>query len=183
MELNTERLLLRTLDETAAEAVLRFSERNRVFWGPWDPVRDDSFYTTERQAEILKDEAVKTASGGMVRYWLYKKGDSSEQIIGNLALSNIVRGAFQSCHLGYKIDEDHAGNGYMSEALKEVIRFAFEDMALHRIEANIIPSNEPSLRLVKKLGFYEEGLAIKYLKINGVWQDHYHMVLRNEAME
>ncbi|WP_278244288.1 GNAT family N-acetyltransferase [Caldisalinibacter kiritimatiensis] len=95
----------------------------------------------------------------------------------------MVRGPFLSCFLGYKLDKDEVNKGYMTEALKMGIDIAFNELKLHRIEANIMPKNEASLRIVKKLGFYEEGVAKKYLKINGKWEDHIHMVLLNEDIE
>nr|WP_281201113.1 GNAT family N-acetyltransferase [Orenia metallireducens] len=95
----------------------------------------------------------------------------------------MVRGCFQSCYLGYHLDKEEVNNGYMTEALEEAINFLFEEFKLHRIEANIMPKNNPSLRVVQKLGFYNEGLAKKYLTINGKWEDHIHMVLLNEEVE
>jgi ribosomal-protein-alanine N-acetyltransferase len=82
--------------------------------------------------------------------------------------------------LGYKLDADEINKGYMTEALRKGIDIAFNEVGLHRIEANIMPKNKRSLRTVEKLGFYNEGLAYKYLKINGKWEDHIHMVLLNE---
>lgn len=73
--------------------------------------------------------------------------------------------------------------GLMTEGIQAVIIYAFEELQLHRIEANIMPRNKASMKVVQKLGFYEEGLAYKYLKINGVWEDHFHMVIRNVTME
>jgi ribosomal-protein-alanine N-acetyltransferase len=103
--------------------------------------------------------------------------------IGTVSLSNIVRGPFQSCHLGYKLDKDEINKGFMTEAVEKVINITFKDLKLHRIEANIMPKNKASLRVVEKLNFYNEGIAYKYLKINGKWEDHIHMVLLNEDLE
>jgi len=96
---------------------------------------------------------------------------------------NIVRGVFLSCHLGYGLDKDEINKGYMTEALNAVIRFAFDKVKLHRIEANVMPRNKPSIRIVEKLGFKNEGLARKYLKINGKWEDHIHFVVLNKKLE
>lgn len=71
----------------------------------------------------------------------------------------------------------------MTETTKAVVKYAFKDLGLHRIEGNVMPRNERSLRVVEKCGFQSEGIAEKYLKINGVWEDHVHMVIRNHAME
>jgi [ribosomal protein S5]-alanine N-acetyltransferase len=89
-------------------------------------------------------------------------------------------GAFLSCHLGYKLDKDEINKGYITEAIQKGIEVMFNEFGLHRIEANIMPKNKRSLRVVEKLGFYNEGLAYKYLKINDKWEDHIHMVLLND---
>ena len=179
--LETERLLLRVLDEFSADVVLDFHQRNREFFEPWDPIKTPEFFTLGYQEELLRLELERMKRGEMCKVWLCKKADPT-LIIGMVSLNNIIRGAFQSCHLGYKIDQAHQNQGYMTEAVKAIVDFGFQTLALHRIEANIIPINTSSLRVVKKLGFTPEGLAKQYLKINGKWQDHLHMVLLNENM-
>ena len=86
-----------------------------------------------------------------------------------------------SCYLGYKLDREHIRKGYMTEALREGIKWMFHKEKLHRIEANIMPRNEASIKTVEKLGFVYEGISKSYLNINGVWEDHIHMVLLNDA--
>jgi ribosomal-protein-alanine N-acetyltransferase len=93
-------------------------------------------------------------------------------MIGTCNFSNIVRGVFQACHLGYAISQSHQGKGLMSEAVELGIRYMFEIVKLHRIMANYMPRNERSARLLEKLGFEREGYAKSYLKIAGVWEDH-----------
>jgi ribosomal-protein-alanine N-acetyltransferase len=184
IELLTERLVLRTVDASFAAPALDFAIRNRAFLEEWNPLVDESFYTLEFQQQRLGIERELLAQDRSVRLWLFKRDDRSYQrIIGDLAFSNIVRGAFQSCHLGYKVDGAEINQGYITEALSRAIRFAFDDMRLHRIEANIMPKNARSRRVVEKLGFVDEGLAHKYLKIAGVWEDHIHYVLLNPHEE
>jgi ribosomal-protein-alanine N-acetyltransferase len=91
---------------------------------------------------------------------------------GEINVSNIVRGAMQSCTVGYWIDEALAGNGYMPEAMAVIMRFVFEEIGLHRLEAGIIPRNRASRRVVEKLNIRDEGMAERFLQINGVWEDH-----------
>ncbi|MNZ76776.1 putative ribosomal N-acetyltransferase YdaF [compost metagenome] len=146
---------------------------------PWEPERESVFYTIDYQSNLLREEYIKIQEGSLYKAWIIK----SDKIIGSIALSNIVMGVFQSCHLGYKLDEQEQGKGIMTESLRPIIDYAFQELSLHRIEANIMPRNKGSIRLVEKLGFYNEGLARKYLKINGVWEDHIHMVLLNEEEE
>jgi len=175
----TERLTLRPLGVDEAERALAFELRNRDFFKPWEPARDSAYYTLERQRELIAEDEKQIEAFRGLRLWLFE----DDRLLGTAALSNIVRGAFLSCHLGYKLDRGETGKGYMTEAIGALVTIAFEALELHRIEANIMPRNAASLKLVKKLGFYEEGLARKYLKIDGVWEDHLHMVLRNEGLE
>jgi len=99
---------------------------------------------------------------------------------GEVNLNSIQRGPFQNAYVGYWIDEKLAGNGYIPEALVVVLRFAFEELHLHRVQAAIVPRNESSLGVAKKLDLREEGTALKYLEINGVWEDHIRMALTAE---
>lgn len=181
--LETERLVLSVLNEDSASQVLNYYERNTEFLGEWEPVKDDKFYTVDYQREALRKELSKITDGGAFRVWIFKKEEAFSRIIGSIALNNIVYGAFLSCHLGYKLDRDEINQGYITEALNKVIEFTFTTLGLHRVEANILPRNVRSMRVVEKLRFYDEGLAKKYLRINGKWEDHIHMVLLNNAME
>jgi [ribosomal protein S5]-alanine N-acetyltransferase len=101
-------------------------------------------------------------------------------IVGQISLGNIVRGSFQSCYTGYWLAAAHTGRGLMTEALGLTLRHAFVDLELHRVEANIIPINRTSLALVKRCGMRYEGTALRYLLINGVWQDHEHWAITVE---
>jgi [ribosomal protein S5]-alanine N-acetyltransferase len=93
-------------------------------------------------------------------------------ILGTITLSQIYGGGFQSAYLGYQIGADFAGQGYMTEALTLALHYAFAELKLHRLEANIQPGNVPSIALVKRAGFVQEGFSRKYLKICGRWRDH-----------
>ena len=98
-----------------------------------------------------------------------KKGHS---IVGSINLSQIFRGGFKSAYLGYQVGSPFAGQGYMTEAIQLVLRYAFDKMKLHRLEANIQPNNAASIALVKRAGFRKEGYSRKYLKVGGRWRDH-----------
>jgi len=93
-------------------------------------------------------------------------------IVGAINLSQIFRGGFQSAYLGYHIGASFARQGYMTEALELVLKYAFDKLRLHRLEANIQPSNRASIALVKRAGFVREGFSRRYLKIGGRWRDH-----------
>ena len=184
LQLHTEHLTLKVLDPSYAERVLDFYARNREFLHEWSPTAAEEFYTAAFHAEKLAGELDWMREGWLLRVHLFGRADTAfERVLGIVALNNIVRGAFQSCHLGYQIDERAANQGLMTEALRRVIAYAFDQMRLHRIEANIMPRNARSRRVAEKLGLVDEGLARKYLKINGAWEDHIHYVILNEAVE
>lgn len=177
----TERLILKVLDQSSAQSVLDYYLRNRSFLEEWEPVRSEEFYTLAyHEVQLEKDQTLMENKSGL-RLWMFKKNEENK-IIGSIGFNNIVWGAFLSCHLGYKLDKDEINRGYMTEAIKKGIDIVFDDYGLHRIEANIIPRNKQSRRVVEKLGFYNEGLAYKYLKINGIWEDHIHFVLLNDKV-
>jgi ribosomal-protein-alanine N-acetyltransferase len=180
----TDRLILKILDETNSLQLLDYYLRNRDFLEEWEFKRPNEFYTLEALTVQLRNEFKDLEEKRALRLWIFKKSDEeNSQILGTIAFNNIVWGAFQSCFLGYKLDKDEINKGYVTEALKKGIEIAFNEYKLHRIEANIMPKNIRSLRVVEKLGFYNEGLAYKYLKINEKWEDHIHMVLLNENLE
>ncbi|MDF2522550.1 MAG: Ribosomal-protein-alanine N-acetyltransferase [Clostridiales bacterium] len=174
----TERLILKVLEPSDAPMVLDYYMQNKDFLSEWEPLRNNEFYTLEFHEKQLLSDFESFENGNSLRFWIFLK-DNNEKVIGSFAISNIIRGAFQSCHLGYKLDGAEIRKGYMTEALLKGIQIAFEEYKLHRIEANVMPKNKASLRVVEKLGFYNEGLAYKYLKINNKWEDHIHMVLLN----
>ncbi len=91
---------------------------------------------------------------------------------GEINVNSIQRGPFQNAYVGYWIDEARAGNGYMPEAVAVVCRFAFDELKLHRLQIAIIPRNAKSRRVMEKLRLREEGVAVGYLEINGLWEDH-----------
>jgi [ribosomal protein S5]-alanine N-acetyltransferase len=177
----TERLVLKVIDKSYAELIVNYYLRNKSFLEEWEPVKGEDFYTKQYQEEQLDKELSNIENNNSFRLWVFKKGDES-RIIGSVGFSNIVRGAFLSCTLGYKLDKDEINKGYITDAIQKGIEIMFNEFGLHRIEANIMPKNTRSLRVVEKLGFYNEGLAYKYLKINEKWEDHIHMVLLNEKV-
>lgn len=99
---------------------------------------------------------------------------------GEINISSVQRGPFQSAYVGYWIDEARAGNSYTPEAVVVLARHAFEQLGLHRLQISIIPRNAASRRVAEKLALREEGTALRYLEINGVWEDHVRYAITAE---
>lgn len=177
----TERLILKVLDRSYADIVCDYFSRNREFLEEWEPVKDDEFYTEKYHEMQLEKELERIKNGSLLKLWIFKREDES-RVIGSVSFDNIIMAAFLSCHLGYRLDNDEINKGYMTEAIRKGTDIVFNDLKLHRIEANIMPKNKRSLRTAEKSGFYNEGLAYKYLNINGKWEDHIHMVLLNDKI-
>lgn len=103
-----------------------------------------------------------------------------DAIVGTITLSQIFRKVFQNAYLGYQLFGGFTGNGYMTEAVDLVLRFAFVELGLHRIEANVQPENKPSIAVLKRNGFVKEGFSRRYLKIAGRWRDHERWAILKE---
>lgn len=164
----TERLTLHAAHPRHAQALQAHLVQNRAYLQPWEPTRDDDFFGLGAITQRLEAMAEKTTSGEALHLLILR----DDRIIGSCNFSNIVRGAFEACHLGYALDETAQGQGLMHQALNAAIGYVFAEMKLHRIMANYKPENQRSARLLERLGFEREGYARAYLKINGVWADH-----------
>lgn len=182
MFITTPRLLMRSPEAADAGAVADYLLRNHTFLQPFEPVRTALYYTVAYQAQQLQQQATDWINRINCRFYISPLSDN-DLIIGYVALNNIVMGDFCSCFLSYQLDQGYLNKGLTTEAVKEVVRFGFGTLQLHRIEANIMPQNRPSIRVAEKCGFTNEGLAQKYLRINGVWEDHFHYVRLNDDLE
>ncbi len=175
--LNTSRLILRLPNEADSVKLQAFDERNMGLMSPWRSAAGEP--KIDHKTQLLKwDQEFK--EGKSIRFLLFLKENSESEIIGFCNFSQIIRGPFQACYLGYHIDAALQGKGLMSEAVAKATEYMFETQKLHRIMANYMPSNERSARLLQKLGFVIEGHAKKYLLINGQWEDHILTSLTNE---
>lgn len=176
LELRTARLLLQAPDAAPdnpqVAAVGDFYRRNAAHFAPWDPPLPPDHAKPARVAQALADGAQAFATGRALRWWLLPADDPG-RVIGQVHLSGLVRGAFQSGHLGYALDAACQGRGLMHEALRAVVDEAFSPrLNLHRLQAAVRPENRRSLAVLARLGFGEIGLARNYLFIDGAWRDH-----------
>ena len=182
LHIQSENLDLHILDQSWSGEVLDYHVQNRAFFSFWNPIPRPRFWTQKFQEAKLKEDREALLSKRQVKFWLFEQ-DDPPTIIGHINYSNLVWGGFLSCFLGYSISQKHNGKGYATEAVSRSVKFMFEQAHLHRIEANIIPRNKASIRVVEKAGFEYEGRSTKYLKINGTWEDHLHYVVRNHSLE
>jgi ribosomal-protein-alanine N-acetyltransferase len=178
--LQTGRLGLMLPHPGLAAAMLDFAMRNQPHLRPWSPPAPANFHALEYwQDNILATRAAFDA-GSMVRL-LMLPASAPDKIIGSIGFSQIARGPFCSCMLGYQIDQAYEGQGLMHEALQAAIRYMFQEQKLHRIGANYMPHNIRSGRLLARLGFHIDGYAKNYLFIDGAWRDHILTSLVNDA--
>jgi [ribosomal protein S5]-alanine N-acetyltransferase len=157
------RVRLRVLERSDREPFLALARESRELHRPWT-------YPPER-ADQFDDLFARSRREDFVCVLACLRDDDRE-IAGVFTISQIVRGAFQSAYLGYYANARHAGRGLMREAMEQLLDHAFGPLALHRLEANIQPGNQPSIALARGAGFRLEGFSPRYLLIGGQWRDH-----------
>lgn len=168
----TERLLLRLLEPVEAGLMVTYLTENRAHLEPWEPVRTEAYYTLELWERELRSRQGQFFSGESARLVIFLRDNPKGPLVGVVNFSEIMRGVFQACFLGYSLHHAYQGHGYMQEALFAAVNYMFDTFKLHRVMANYMPRNQRSGQLLKRLGFNVEGYARDYLKIAGAWEDH-----------
>jgi ribosomal-protein-alanine N-acetyltransferase len=166
-----------------AARVAAFQRANRAFLAAQEPPRPDAYYTEAHWAHRLAELAAAAAADQQYGYFVQLRAsvDATAPLVGWLSFSNVVRGAFHACYLGYHLSAGAEGHGYMTEALRVAIDHMFGAKNLHRIMANYVPTNTRSERVLRRIGFEREGLAKSYLYLGGAWRDHVLTSLTNPA--
>ena len=177
------RVVLRPLVPSDFPSWREVRRRNVDWLTKWEPTR------LTGQPDVIEDPhafAVRCSArererqmGAGYGFGVFTEGEFA----GEVNLSSIQRGPFQNAYVGYWMDEARAGNGYTPEALVAIFRFSFEEVALHRLQISIIPRNASSHRVVEKLAIRNEGVAERYLEINGVWEDHVRYAITLEEWD
>ncbi len=168
--IHTRRLQLRVPVSADYVAWAELRACSRAFLAPWEPAwtRDELSRSAFRRRIRHYHQELRDESG--YAFFLFDR--ETDKLLGGVSLSNVRRGVTQSCALGYWVGEPLAGYGFMTEAVNGILPFVFDTLHLNRLEAACLPSNASSIKVLEKNRFCQEGLAKKYLKINGVWQDH-----------
>lgn len=169
--LKGERCYLRILQEEDALTFTEMISQNKHYWTIFEPRQEASFYTVSIQQQKIRESLYQMRDRREYNFGIYDAQTS--RLIGHISLYGIKRLPFSSGFIGYSIDERNSGRGIGSEAVGLVTNFAFERVALHRIEAYVSPRNEGSIIVLERSGYQREGLLRKLLFINGVWEDHY----------
>ncbi len=179
VSLHGRRVVLRTMVEADYDAWHEVRVRCRDWLLKWEPRSANAPHLAEDRRSFVtrcqvreRERQIGTGFG----FGIFVEG----RFVGEISLSSIQRGPLQSAFVGYWIDEAYAGRGLMPESVVVVLQFAFESLRLHRIEINIIPRNAASRRVVEKLGLRFEGIAERYLEIDGAWEDHAHYAVTAE---
>ncbi|MGJ8646533.1 MAG: GNAT family N-acetyltransferase [Marinomonas colpomeniae] len=166
----TSRGILTVLHESQARLLHDYVNQEKVFLAPWEPLRDEGYYTFDTCLLRVREMRRDFLEGSGVVLCLLSPNEDKMLAYSNY--SNIIRGVFQACNLGYSLRENEQGKGIMQEALSAGIEYLKTELDIERIQASYMPRNAKSAAVLNNLGFEKEGLARKYLKINGVWEDH-----------
>lgn len=145
-------------------------EQSRAFLTPWEPLWPPDDLTRASFRYRVRRHMEEAARDEAYTFFVYREEDDT--LLGGLSLGHVRRGVSQSATLGYWMGAPHAGKGYMTRAVRAIANYAFDRQGLHRVEAACLPTNEPSRRLLERVGFKYEGYARSYLNINGQWRDH-----------
>ena len=180
MRLTGKRITMRPLAASDFRTWSEVRARNADWLTVWEPLRQPTLPdpTTDRSAFTARcvQRDRDRANGVAYQFGLFV----DQRVAGEINLNNVIRGAMQSGTIGYWIDQRHAGQAYVAEGVALLMQFAFEHLSLHRVEICIVPRNMNSRRVMDKLQVRDEGVALRYLEINGVWEDHIRYAMTAE---
>jgi [ribosomal protein S5]-alanine N-acetyltransferase len=170
--IESARLVCTIPSPRAAPRLSAYAIDNDRHLAPWEPPRPEGYFTEGYWRRRLEMNREEHAADQSLRLTILRRGDLEGPVVGHLNFNTVVRGAFQACTMGYSLDHRCVGQGFMTEAILAAIPFVFGTLKLHRIQANYIPTNERSGRVLRRAGFVVEGYARDYLFVGGAWRDH-----------
>jgi ribosomal-protein-alanine N-acetyltransferase len=166
-----------TLDD--APALTKIVSEDRDFLAPWEPWRDDRWFTLDAQRENIAGALEQHEQGSGLPHVIL---DEAGHVAGRITVSGITRGSFQSGSVGYWVSQRANGRGLATAALRHIVHISFAELRLHRLQAETLLHNHASQRILERLGFVKYGMAPQYLKIAGRWQDHLMFQLLNQEL-
>lgn len=167
----SERLLLRLPEDGDVPEIVRYYSENREHLQPWSPTFSPQMFETRYWTGQVAERRAELEAGRGARAFVFRL-DDPRRVLGNVSLTQIHRGPGQYCVMGYSLAAEAQGRGYMVEAVRAAVAYAFEDLGLHRVMANYMPHNVRSAAVLRRAGFTVEGYARDYILIDGRWQDH-----------
>jgi len=159
---------VRLVEPGDADALARVLSENREFLAPYEPEREEAYATAGHQAGVLAHALAEHEAGRCAPFVVLHDGE----LVGRITVNDVVRGPFQSAHLGYFVAESVNGRGVATDAVAQVLALAFGDLGLHRLQAATLLTNSASQAVLQRNGFERIGIARNYLRIAGRWQDH-----------
>ncbi|MBY6192094.1 GNAT family N-acetyltransferase [Microbulbifer agarilyticus] len=162
-----------------AARLSKFYEANETHLQAWEPSKSEGHHSEAAWKARLQEWCSPVEDVNSFHFISIEPG--SDEVVAMCSLTNVVKGPFRACYMGYAVDHRYEGRGVMKALCQRVIDYAFTDLSLNRVMANYMPRNDRSAMLLKSLGFVKEGEAKRYLKINGVWEDHILTSLLNPA--
>lgn len=180
----TERMRLRSLHAEDEAEFVRALVGSAEAWAPWTPAASPD----QTPQDLFRRELDRSLRGARTGTHLRLGAfDDDGRLVGLFALNEIVRGVFESAYASWQVRTGFMRRGLGTEGVRTLMAIAFEPepegIGLHRVQANVMPTNEPSIRIAEKIGFRREGLAVRYLKIAGSWEDHVMYALTREEWE
>jgi len=152
---------------------------SRDFLAPWEPTWPPDALTRAAFTRRLKRQTTEWREDEGYSFLVFERKNGT--LVGGIGLSNVRRGVAQTATMGYWVGQNHARRGYISDATRLALDFAFQHLGLHRVEAACLPTNQASRGLLEKVGFQHEGHARGYLRIDGAWRDHVlYAILRDD---
>ncbi|MFD2177408.1 GNAT family N-acetyltransferase [Veronia pacifica] len=176
-QIRTDDLNICTITSSDVAAITTYFQQNREFLRPWEPRRNESFFSYEGWDRRV-NQLVELAHHKMCFYFLIRENGDPD-VRGLITYSNVSMYPSYSAVVGYSMAEHAQGRGIMKKALKATNDIIFDRLNLHRISAAFMPRNTKSQSVLESAGFVKEGLAKEYLLINGVWEDHILMSVSN----
>ncbi|WP_438434674.1 GNAT family N-acetyltransferase [Gorillibacterium sp. sgz500922] len=176
-----ERIVLRPLTESDVGVWIHHNLKNRDHFQAFTPAREESYYTEEVQLAWIRRSEQEIREDKQYPFGIFLK--ETGELIGSIQLFQIERRFMQRAMIGYSLDQDYEGKGYMTEAVRLLVEYAFRELKLHRVYAEAKPTNLGSIRVLEKAGFEREGIARKNVQINGRWEDHMVLSILNPEDE
>lgn len=174
---NGDRIYIKHLRKEEVHSVFELELKNKAFFSQFAPNRDSDFYTLEGQMNRIEKLEENREKDFAYSFGIFLR--DSHELIGQVGFFKVERGPAQKVMIGYSLDQSYNGNGYMTEALQLMVNYGFNELKFHRIEAEVMPHNIGSIKILEKTGFHKEGIARQNVMINGKWEDHQVLAIIN----